>query len=653
MRTKKLNVKEKSSDRGGCGVIQFIFHAISQWLCLKLASGMFGRFFTSYDSEEECFENSIAGFVAGAHPGKKSFLKILRRKFASAFDKSFLISVIERIPAHMLRLNMRVYGTFFLVFGFYSVGMSLLKYVITDTFVDPDSFVIGVLLVIVGIPMMFLKRPLAQVLRESVVCRLIFIKLLRIHEDKFYPRNQRENSRYSVALVLGMLLGVSTYFVSPIELISALVMLIAVGVVLSLPEVGIMAMLSVIPFISVFEHPSLILSAGVLLTLVSYLVKYLRGKRTMRYGFIGVFVALFSCVMLLGGVVSVGGRASLQTALVYFVILQGFNLIVNLFRTRDDCRHAFSVMAISGIIAAWYGVIQYLMGRTTQNWLDTEMFAYIEGRATSFFDNPNVFGTYLILMLPFAFVFMLYSVGAKKKFLALFSTLISIIALVWTWSRGAWLGAIVGTVIFFLIFSYKTLQIMLAGGLCLPLIGTVFPQSIVERFLSIGNMGDSSTYYRVYTWRGVVRMLREVWLSGVGVGQAAFEQVYPMFAYVGMEVTPHAHNLVMHIIGETGIAGALTLIVIIVLFSQSCISAIVKLSGVEKMTVTAGLCGVISTLVMGLADNIWYNYRVFFAFWCVMALTVAYINAIKRERRDAHEDNASPESAYVNINIKP
>ena len=612
---------------------------------------MFGRFFTAYDREEECFESSVAGFVAGAHHGKKSFRKSLRRKFASAFDNSLLISVLERIPTHMLSLNMRVYGTFFLVFGFYTVGMSLLRYVIMDTLVDPDAFVMGVLLVIIGIPMMFIKRALAQVLRESAVCRLVFIKLLRIHEDKFYPRTQRESSRYGVALVLGMLLGALTYFVSPIKLIGALIILITVGVVFSLPEVGIMAMLSVIPFLSVFEHPSLMLSAGVFLTFVSYFVKYLRGKRTMRYGFIGVFVALFSGVILLGGIVSVGGRESLKTALVYFIILLGFNLIVNLFRTRDDCRHAFSVMAVSGIVAAWYGVIQYLMGRTTQNWLDTEMFAYIEGRATSFFDNPNVFGTYLILMLPFAFVFMLYSVGAKKKFLALFSTLISIVALVWTWSRGAWLGAIVGSVIFFLIFSYKTLQLMLAGGLCLPLIGTVLPQSVVQRFLSIGNMGDSSTYYRVYTWRGVVRMLREVWLSGVGVGQAAFEQVYPMFAYVGMEVTPHAHNLVMHILGETGIAGALTLTVVIVLFAQSCISAIVKLGGEERMTVAAGLCGVISTLVMGLADNIWYNYRVFFAFWCVMALTVAYINAIKRERRDAHEDNASPVSAYVNINI--
>lgn len=653
MRTKKLNLKEKLSGRGNCGVIRFVFQTISQWLLVRLIGGMFGRFFTSYDRRQECFESSVVGFMAGAHPGKKTFIKSLRRKFASAFDKSLLISALERIPTHMLSLYMRVYGTFFMVFGFYTVGMSLLKYVIMDTLVDPSAFVAGVIMVIIAAAMMFIKCDLAQVLRESAICRLIFIKLLRIHEDKFYPRVQRESSRYIVAMILGMVLGILTYFVSPIRIIGALVMLIAIGVVFSLPEVGIMSMMAAVPFLSAFEHPTLLLSSGVFLTLVSYFIKYLRGKRTMRYGFIGVFVALFSVVILLGGIVSIGGKASLEAALVYFIILQGFNLIVNLFRTRDDCRHAFSVMAISGIIAAWYGVIQYLLGRTTQNWLDTEMFAYIEGRATSFFDNPNVFGTYLILLLPFVFVFMLYSVGAKRKFLSLFSVGVSIVALVWTWSRGAWLGAIVGTALFFLIFSYKTLQVMLAGGLCLPIVGYFLPQTVVDRFMSIGNMGDSSTYYRVYTWRGVMRMLKEVWISGVGVGQAAFEQVYPLFAYVGMEATPHAHNLLMHILGETGVAGALTLAVVIVLFAQSCISAIVKLSGVERMTIAAGLCGVISTLVMGIADNIWYNYRVFFAFWCVMALTVAYTNAIKNERREAHEDNASPESASISINITP
>lgn len=651
MREKKLKVKEKNPSRSSIGVIMFVFQTVSQWLFLKLSTGLFGRFFTSYDRLEQCFDGSVAGFVSGAHVGKKTFFNQIRRKISLAIDKSVLIARLERIPEHMLGLNMRMYGTFFLVFGFYSVGMALLKYVIVGDLVDADAFIAGALMVVIAIPMLFVKKSLAWVLRKSAVCHLIFVRLLRIHEDKFYLRKERDNSKYSIALVLGMLLGMATYVVSPVNLIGLGVMLIAIGMVLSLPEVGIMGMLATIPFLSAFHHPTLLLASGVFLTLVSYFVKYLRGKRTMRYGFISVFVALFSGVVLLGGVVSIGGVASLESALVYFIILQVFNLVINLFRTRDDCRHALSVMAVSGIVAAWYGVIQYLLGRTTQNWIDTEMFAYIEGRATSFFDNPNVFGTYLILLLPFVFVFVLYSVGAKKKFLSLFSVAVSIVALVWTWSRGAWLGAMAGAVIFFLIFSYKTIRLMMAGTLCLPLIGSVLPQSVVDRFLSIGNMGDSSTYYRVYTWRGVMRMLRQVWFSGVGVGQAAFEQVYPLFAYAGMQATPHAHNLLMHIMGETGIAGVLVLTVVIVLFAQLCISSIVKLGGEERMTVAAGLCGIVSTLVMGLADNIWYNYRVFFAFWCVMALTVAYISAIQRERRDAHGDNISPVSANININI--
>ena len=145
-------------------------------------------------------------------------------------------------------------------------------------------------------------------------------------------------------------------------------------------------------------------------------------------------------------------------------------------------------------------------------------------------------------------------------------------------------------------------------------------------------------------------MLERVWASGIGVGSAAFEQVYPLFAYVGIEATPHAHNLIMQVLCETGIAGALTFAIIMILFVQNCFGAIVKHSGKQRMTVAAGLCGILSMLVMGLADNIWYNYRVFFVFWSIMALTVAYINALRSEDRDVHEE-MSPESAQVGVNI--
>ena len=143
---------------------------------------------------------------------------------------------------------------------------------------------------------------------------------------------------------------------------------------------------------------------------------------------------------------------------------------------------------------------------------------------------------------------------------------------------------------------------------------------------------DSSTYYRVLTWRGC-----STCCGGLGrrhrVGQAAFEQLYPAFAYAGTELHLHAHNLAIEVLTETGISGLVILTIIILLFIQNCFEFISHSAspGEDKLVAAAGLCGIISILVMGLFDYIWYNYRVFFLFWVVMALTTSYILVAQRK----------------------
>ncbi len=650
MQKQKVNIKSKFSELAKTSVILYAFRVAAAWLYFNLAHGLFGRLFTSYEKEEELLERSITGLCLGSNPGKKTLGRRIRRRIAVAFEHSGVLSALGRLPNWLLGLSTRTYGVFGLVFGIYTIMMALLRLLIQDSTVSTGAFLAGSISALVSIPLMLRRIPLAQALREGALGRLIFIKLLDVHEDKLYPKNISHSPRYSIALLAGMILGVATYFISPLAILATIGMIIAMWLVLGLPEVGIMALLATTPFLSLFKNPTIWLSGGVALTTISYIIKFLRGKRTMRFGLVGIFVTLFSFIILFGGIVSAGGDDSLHSALIYFVLLQGFNLTVNLFRTREDCRHALNVLTVSGVITAFYGVIQYLMGGAVLDWVDTEMFAYIEGRTTSFFDNPNVLGVYLVLVFPMMLVSMLYSKGFKRKFLSVVAVIMTAVCLVLTWSRGAWLGFIAGTVVFFLIYSYKTLQVLFACGLSLPLAVTLLPSGVADRLLSIGNMSDSSTYYRVFTWRGVSNMIGKVWASGVGVGPAAFEQVYPLFAHAGVEASPHAHNLWMQVMSEVGLSGLLALIIILVLFAQICLGSIGKFSSRERMAVSAGMCGIISALVMGMADNIWYNYRVFFVFWCIMALTVAYVNAITSERSELHQVD-TPESAHIHINI--
>lgn len=70
--------------------------------------------------------------------------------------------------------------------------------------------------------------------------------------------------------------------------------------------------------------------------------------------------------------------------------------------------------------------------------------------------------------------------------------------------------------------------------------------------------------------------------------------------------------------------------VIVFAFYKAVISKITVLGhGVKKAVVTASAAGIFGFLVQGMFDNVWYNYRVFFMFFALLALTMAAVNAAK------------------------
>ena len=181
-------------------------------------------------------------------------------------------------------------------------------------------------------------------------------------------------------------------------------------------------------------------------------------------------------------------------------------------------------------------------------------------------------------------------------------------------------------VLFFLIYSRRSLPYLLLGGALLPVSTLLLPDSIISRFASIGSASDSSSIYRISAWRGVGRMLGENWLGGIGVGEAAFSTVYPAFSYAGIEGICHTHNLYLQILSETGVVGLAVFVIVIVLFVQNCFEYIYKMRNQgETLVVNAGLVAVVASLIMGLTDHIWYNYRVFLMFWMIIGLVNAYI----------------------------
>ena len=117
-------------------------------------------------------------------------------------------------------------------------------------------------------------------------------------------------------------------------------------------------------------------------------------------------------------------------------------------------------------------------------------------------------------------------------------------------------------------------------------------------------------------------MLKDYWLSGIGLGSEAFNMIYPFYSYSGI-VAPHTHNLYLQIITENGITGLIVFVAVILVYYKMCISAIIRTKGDKmlKATITGLAAGMFGYLVQGMFDNVWYNYRIVFMFYIILALT--------------------------------
>jgi len=92
---------------------------------------------------------------------------------------------------------------------------------------------------------------------------------------------------------------------------------------------------------------------------------------------------------------------------------------------------------------------------------------------------------------------------------------------------------------------------------------------------------------------------------------------------------------------------------IVLLFVQRNLETI-KLSSdrTAKNMIAAVLCCGLSLLIMGLFDDVWYHYRIFFLFWSIFGLGTALcrIDAYERERKQMLQIT-EPEYASVDFEI--
>ena len=272
---------------------------------------------------------------------------------------------------------------------------------------------------------------------------------------------------------------------------------------------------------------------------------------------------------------------------------------------------------IAGLLVALYGVYQnYFMAVTDTSWIDEDMFAEIKTRVYSTFDNPNVLGQYLVMVIPVSFALMWSEKRIWQKIFYLGITAVMCACLIFTWSRAAWIGIILAIGFYMVVKDRRWSSLLVVALLIMPFI---LPESILSRITSLGNMKDSSTAYRFSVWLSSLRMAGDYWLSGIGLGAGAFERVYQKYALNGAGFALHAHNFYIQLVVEMGVLG-------IIMFAMLIISAYRKIISIkDKNSVNRNVAlamggALLGYMFQGVAENLWYNYRMILLFFIYLGI---------------------------------
>ncbi len=336
----------------------------------------------------------------------------------------------------------------------------------------------------------------------------------------------------------------------------------------------------------------------------------------LKYSKVNVWLLIFILIVGITAFTSISLEESLNIALVMIAFAFAYFIIINTIENKKQFKSILYLFVIAAALSAVYGIYQYIFGDVySQAWLDAEMFEDIKMRVYSTFENPNVYGEYLILAIPIAVSLFWTERGFWRKTFLLGIVAITTLAMVLTFSRGCWLGILLALAILAIIIDRRFIILGLIGLMCLPF---VLPDTIIQRFTSIGDMSDSSTSYRVYIWMGSLAMLKDYWFSGVGLGETSFNTIYPLYSYNNIQA-PHSHNLFLQIVSQFGILGLIMFLGVVYNFYKEATISMLKKKNILLAGILAGMTGF---FLESMFDYTWYNYRVILIFWMVLAFGI-------------------------------
>lgn len=425
-------------------------------------------------------------------------------------------------------------------------------------------------------------------------------------------------------LIVGIFFSI-LYYIMPLKLfIVAIIGFMGSVSILYDIRIGIMGGVFLFPFLP--DHLGILYM--VFLVMVFAYQQIVREATELTKSSIDMPIILFGIIITISTITSINPVGSFRDLAIHMAGIGFLVVIINSIDNLEDFNKIATTLVFSATLIALYGLYQYVVGvEMDPAWVDAERNQGVTIRIYSVFGNPNILAEYLLMIIPISVGLFWYSNKLSKKIVFLGTTGIMMLALILTLSRGAWVGIAVAALFFIILVDKRILLSIIPISL-----GAIYllPQTILNRILSITNLQDSSSAYRIEMWGTTLDIIKDNWIAGVGFGHLPFKQTFE--TYIRTMPTYHAHNTYLEIAAELGIPGLIVFLgFIFILFKYGYVNLIknenryIRIMGASVLSVLGGL------LAQGLVENILYLSKIIIAFWIVVSFILTLTRISEKE----------------------
>jgi O-antigen ligase len=287
----------------------------------------------------------------------------------------------------------------------------------------------------------------------------------------------------------------------------------------------------------------------------------------LRYSGIEMELLLFLTLIFFSILYTPAPQDGFIYAIRILIIILFFFFVLNELNHERNISMIFIVMCLTCIVLAIISIRSTLLNPELAVENIISEGRRLRGRAAGTSHDPNRFATYFFIPIAFVVSIMISKARIWKRALSLAGLMILVPGILITYSRSAWVSALIMLLVIAVMYRHYRIFIylILAGSILLIVLPDLrlTLMTIIQRFFDIiAGTSDDSSRVRLMLGIAAVHMFIDSWMMGVGI-KGFVDKFNEYFSHQETIGIAEPHNVIYTVMAELGIIGLVLYLFII------------------------------------------------------------------------------------------